>query len=165
MTLILKLSGASLRRRGAGLFLKGGDAWGGDRALVYIPERIAHAISGEHTGLRFALHARHKSPEVEKQALVIERVRDRKPGSRAFKLVVGGEDIVRLDDETVRLLEEHATIECPDGPADWDLRAIETMEDEIHEKERELEILRVRRDAARREWSQACERAAPIAPD
>lgn len=141
------------------------DMGGVDYEVVAVLEKKdAAAIAGNHTGLYFQFDKPELHEGVEKHPLVIERVPDREPGERAWRMRIGGELAMRVDrvdgirkelrlgDGAVKELIEHARVEFADGPPDWGLRHVEDLEDRAIEMERKAAEVREKATAARAHW-------------
>lgn len=147
--------------------LRSHDMGGTDyETLITLERKDALAIAGPHTGLYFLFDdvPTPAEREAEKHALVIERIPDRKPGTLAWRMRIGGEIAARVDyrdgvrkmlhlsDGDVKTLMEHIRVEFADGPPDWELRSVEDMEDRAIRMEREAAEARENASAARAAW-------------
>lgn len=138
-----------LQRHGAySLALRTHDLSGTDYApLVKLTRDLAHAISGPQTGIHFLHGERLEGPAPEKRELSILRRKDRKPNTRSWELMAGGERLGFITDEAVLMLQKHAKVSFEAGEPNWESRQIENIDDQLHELARKTQHLQERREA------------------
>lgn len=143
--------------------------------LAMLEKGDAAAIAGNHTFIFFLFDSDELEKGIAKQPLIIERVPDREPGTFAWQMRIGGEPasridardglrkVIRLSDDAVHALSEHARVLFADGEPDWVLREVEILEDRASALELEAAKAREKADQARMAWEDRM--SAPDADD
>lgn len=147
------------------LSLRTHDAGGVDYSTLAILEKDdAAAIAGGHSFIFFHFNSDELEKGIEKHPLIIERVPDREPGTRAWQMRIGNRvssrvdakdgirKTIRLDDAAVHELSENARVLFADGEPDWVLREVEILEDRALALEQEALRARERAQQARLSW-------------
>lgn len=120
-----------------------------DRTLIFRMAReqalsLAAGYSGIRPGRGCPAISAEELGAATPAGLEILKVPDREPLTLAWEGRIAGVSVGRLSDEKVRMICDEISPVFEDGQPDWDLRAIENLEDKAVELRRELERLELR---------------------
>jgi len=113
-----------MQRQGAwSLAVRTHDLGGTDYGMILrLTEAQAYAMAGSHTGIH-GLHGEPAlSPAPEKREIFIRRRQDRPANTRSWSLCLGEEQVAFINDEAVRLLQEHSNPRFEHGEPNWTTR-------------------------------------------